>query len=216
MQKDDFQILRQQMVSDQILRRGIDNPRILEAFDAVARHLFVPASQVNSAYNDCPLPIGEGQTISQPYIVALMTDVLDVEPGMSVLEVGTGSGYQAAVLSFIGAEVKGVEKFSSLAEQAKKILDSLGCKVEIKIEDGTLGWPDHSPYDRIIVTAASPEIPSPLIDQLKIGGIIVIPLGNRFSQVLTVGRKVSQNRIDKNNICGCVFVPLIGKYGYKK
>lgn len=204
------------MVSEQIIRRGINNPQILQAFRNTPRHLFVLPTQQDSAYMDCPLPIGCGQTISQPYMVALMTQSLNVSPEMSVLEVGTGSGYQAAILSFLGAKVYSIERFSALAQNAMSVLASLGYAVTVKVGDGTLGWQEHSPYDRIIVTAAAPHIPSPLLGQLKIGGRIAIPLGGSFHQDLAIIDKISEKEIKEEMICGCIFVPLIGEYGYKE
>jgi protein-L-isoaspartate(D-aspartate) O-methyltransferase len=216
MKESDFEYLRQQMVINQIFKRQIDDPEILEAFRQVKRQLFVPEEQRKAAYDDCPLPIGQNQTISQPYIVALMTKILDISPGMSVLEVGTGSGYQAAILSVLGAKVYGVERIPSLAKKAKELLDSLGYKIEIRTGDGTLGWPEYAPYDRIIVAAASPKIPQTLIEQLKIAGKLVIPLEGRFHQDLTLVDKVSKSNIKTKVISGCVFVPLIGKHGHKE
>ena len=211
---DSFKELRSEMVSRQIFSRGITGPKILEAFKSVARHVFVPDSQKSFAYNDCPLPIGNDQTISQPFIVALMTKTLDVKAGMSVLEIGTGSGYQAAILGFLGAKVYSVECIEPLAKKAQELFSLLGYKIAVKIGDGTLGWPENSPYDRIIVTAAAPEIPEALIAQLKIEGKLVIPLGKRFTQDLVVVCKISQSEVKKESICGCRFVPLVGKYGW--
>lgn len=216
MNEPDFKALREKMVSEQILKRGIDTPKILEAFNTIPRHLFVPPDQKKFAYSDCPLSIGKGQTISQPYMVALMTQVLEVSPGMHVLEVGTGSGYQAAILFFLGAIVYSIERIPALAKRAKSLFDSLGYKIEIKVGDGTLGWPEYAPYDRIIVAAASLYTPPPLIEQLNIGGRVVIPLGQRFHQNLVVLHKLSKDRVKEENICGCVFVPLIGEHGYKE
>lgn len=211
---DSFKELRSEMVSRQIFSRGITDPKILEAFKSVARHIFVPDSQKSFAYNDCPLPIGNDQTISQPFIVALMTKTLDVKAGMRVLEIGTGSGYQAAILGFLGAKVYSVERIEPLAKKAQELFSLIGYKIAVKIGDGTLGWPENSPYDRIIVTAAAPEIPEALITQLKIEGRLVIPLGERFTQDLVVVCKISQSEVKKESICGCRFVPLVGEYGW--
>ncbi len=216
MDETEFRSLRKKMVSEQIFKRGISQPEVLAALENVPRHLFVPAHQRELSYADCPLPIGEGQTISQPYIVALMAQVLDIETGMSVLEIGIGSGYQAAVLSFLGAKVWGVERIPSLAERAKLLLGSLGYKAQIKVADGTLGWPEYAPYDRIIVTAAAAQIPPPLVEQLKEPGRLVIPLGGFGQQDLTLVHKISRDKIEEEVICGCVFVPLIGKYGHNE
>ena len=212
--KDTFTALRKEMVSRQILGRGIDDSSILEAFQNVPRHLFVPDQQKKFAYSDCPLPIGWEQTISQPYMVALMTLHLGVSEKLSVLEVGTGSGYQAAILSFLGACVYTMERFPFLVKGAKRVLDSLGMEVRIREGDGTLGWPQHAPYERIIVTAGTSKIPPLLIEQLKVGGKMVIPLGQRFHQELTVVEKVSGAEIKEERVCGCIFVPLVGEYGW--
>lgn len=214
MKKDVFAALREEMVSEQILSRGIDDNRILEAFRSIPRHVFVSDQQKRFAYNDCPLPIGNEQTISQPFMVALMTLHLGIEAETLVLEIGTGSGYQAAILAFLGAQVYTMERFTSLAGQAKKVLDSLRMEVQIKEGDGTLGWPEHAPYDRIIVTAGSSLIPPQLIEQLRVGGRMVIPLGERFHQDLTIVDKVSQDEIKEERVCGCIFVPLVGEYGW--
>lgn len=212
--EDAFAALREEMVSRQILSRGIDDGRILEAFRSIPRHLFVPDDQKKFAYSDSPLPIGREQTISQPYMVALMTLYLGVSEETSVLEVGTGSGYQAAIIAFLGARVYTIERFPSLAKEAKRVLDFLGMEVQIREGDGTLGWPEHAPYERIIVTAGTSKIPPLLIEQLKVGGRMVIPLGQRFHQELTVVEKVSLNEIREEQVCGCVFVPLVGEYGW--
>jgi protein-L-isoaspartate(D-aspartate) O-methyltransferase len=212
----DFEKLRQEMVQLQIVSRGIRNERVLEAFRNVPRHCFVPENIRGLSYQDRPLPIGEGQTISQPYIVALMTELLDVKPDTKVLEVGTGSGYQAAILSYLGADVYTVEVKTSLANQAKCILDSLGYKINLRIGDGSLGWEDYCPYDAIVVTAASPRISPCWQQQLKIGGKMVIPLGTSFQQDLTVVEKVSEDKFKRRVICGCIFVPLVGRYGHKE
>lgn len=214
MNQTNFDELRERMVSAQISFRGIKNPKILEAFKAVPRHLFVPREQRDFAYEDCPLPIGEEQTISQPYMTALMTEALEVKKGEKVLEIGTGSGYQAAILSFLGAKVYSVERRASLAEKAGEVIGSLGLEVEIKTGDGTLGWFERAPYDRIIVTAGAPDVPNPLVSQLKPGGKIVIPVGGRFHQELSVIEKISDTEIKEEKICGCMFVPLVGECGW--
>ena len=167
------------------------------------------------AYEDQPVPIGSGQTISQPYMVALMTEILDVRKGMKILEIGTGSGYQSAILAETGCSVYSVERIPELAERAKKILDRLHYNVSIYIGDGTLGLKEFSPYQRIIVTAASPSIPQPLIEQLEEDGRIVIPAGDYFSQELVRGTK-KNGRIITENFGGCQFVPLKGEKGWKE
>lgn len=212
----DYATLRRRMVEEQLIGRGITNARVLEAFIKVERHRFIAQELSNNAYADYPLPIGEGQTISQPYMVALMTETLNLSGGEKVLEVGTGSGYQAAILAELTKEVYSVERFESLARNAELILNELGYKnIKILVGDGTLGWPEEAPFDRIIITAASPRIPSPLLEQLKEDGKLLLPLGESFSQVLTLVEKKNGN-FESTPICGCVFVPLVGKYGWRE
>ena len=203
------------MVEEQLIPRGIKNQRILDAFYKIERHKFIPEDLRNSAYADYPLPIGEGQTISQPYIVALMTECLDLTGQERVLEIGTGSGYQAAILAEIAKEVYSIERFENLAKRAQAIINELGyTNVKIKVGDGTLGWPEVAPFDRIVITAASPRIPLPLTGQLKENGKLILPLGESFTQILTVIEN-KQGKLESTQICGCVFVPLVGKYGYR-
>lgn len=202
------------MVEEQLIARGISNGKVLAAFRKVPRHEFVPDEFWESAYNDYPLPIGEAQTISQPYMVALMTESLGLEGGEKVLEVGTGSGYQLAILAEIAKEAYSVERFQDLAEHAKIILEKLAYRnIEIKVGDGTLGWEERAPYDGIIVTAGAPGIPESLIKQLKDKGRLVIPIGGGFGQVLTIVEKKGTS-ITTREVCGCVFVPLVGKEGW--
>jgi len=211
--KVDFERLRKKMVETQLIPRGIRDRKVIEAFLIVQREKFVPENLKESAYDDTPLPIGEGQTISQPYIVALMTELLQLKGEEKVLEVGTGSGYQAAILSEIGCEVYSVERISTLATKAGKILQQLGYKVKIKMGDGTLGWEEYAPYDGIIVTAGGPKIPQSLLTQLKEGGRIVMPVGDMFSQDLIRITKV-KGKFIKENFGPCQFVPLKGKEGW--
>lgn len=209
----DYTILRKRMVDEQLIPRGIKNPRVLDAFKRIERHKFIPDIQDSSAYTDFPLPIGEGQTISQPYIVALMTECLDLRGEEKVLEIGTGSGYQAAILAELSKEVYSIERFESLAKKAQGVLNELGYKnIKIKVGDGSLGYPEEAPFDRIIITAATPKIPLPLTEQLKENGKLVLPLGESLSQVLTVVEK-KKGKFESIGICSCVFVPLVGKYG---
>lgn len=208
--------LRKRMVKEQLLPRGISDKAVLNVFSKVERDRFIPEELKVSAYADYPVPIGEGQTISQPFIVALMTESLGLSGTERVLEIGSGSGYQTAILAELAREVYSIERFDGLGERAKRVLDELGYKnIKIKIGDGTLGWPEEAPFDRIIITAASPQIPLPLSEQLKEGGRMVLPLGESFSQVLTLVGKVD-GKLNSKDICGCVFVPLVGEYGCKK
>ena len=205
---------RERMVETQLERRGITDIKVLYAMRKVPRHLFVPEPLRSRAYEDCPLPIGESQTISQPYMVALMTQALELKNTDIVLEIGTGSGYQTAVLAEIVEEVYSIERIHSLLFNARKALDEIGYRnVITKNFDGTYGWKEKSPFDAIIVTAGSPEIPHPLIEQLAIGGRLIIPVGDSSSQILKRVRK-KENEIEIEELCGCVFVKLIGKYGW--
>ena len=207
---DPFFDLRRDMVDQQIRRRQVKAPNVLRAMEEVPRHRFVPDHQRSSAYVDSPVPIGDGQTISQPYVVALMTELLELDDDSKVLEIGTGSGYQAAVLSRIAKEVYSIEIRESLGEQARALLQDLGYdNVEVRIGDGYQGWPDHAPFDGIIVTAAPERIPQPLVDQLKLGGKMVIPVG-RFLQELLVITK-TEHGIQTREVAGVRFVPMIGE-----
>ena len=211
-----FEIARDRMVREQLRPRSISDRRVLEIFGKVPRHLFVADKYRAEAYADHPLPIGEGQTISQPYMAAFMTESLSLRGKESVLEVGTGSGYQAAILAELSGEVYTVERSAPLAESARETLDRFGYKnIKIRVCDGTLGWKDHAPFDRIIVTAGSPRLPQSLITQLADGGRMVIPVGGERSQALTLVEKKGAN-ITTAELCGCVFVPLIGEDGWKR
>jgi protein-L-isoaspartate(D-aspartate) O-methyltransferase len=202
---------RERMVAEQIKARGITSPAVLEALRAVPRHLFVPAELAASAYADYPLPIGEGQTISQPYIVALMTEVLDLARADRVLEIGTGSGYQAAVLSALGAEVYTVEIKPGLYEKASDTLKRHGHdKVVCRLADGYFGWPEQGPFDAVMVTAAVDHIPPPLIAQLKEGGRLALPLGSPFGYQNLVLVTKRNGEVSLRNITGVLFVPLTG------
>ena len=211
----DFAELRQEMVERQIRRRGVQSERVLAAMLAVPRHEFVPPAFVDDAYADKPLPIGEGQTISQPYMVAAMAEALELGVGERVLEVGTGSGYQAAVLSLLAREVYTVESHASLAVAAQERLARLGyANVHVHTGDGTLGLPELAPFEGIVVTAAAPEIPPPLLGQLADGGRLVIPVGTADQQellaVLRSGEKTSSRVVNY-----CRFVPLVGRHGWR-
>jgi len=210
----DFEKAREEMIRYQIKGRGIKDKRVLWAMSIVPREKFVLKENEKEAYLDCPLPIGMGQTISQPYMVALMTQCLSLEGPECILEVGTGSGYQAAILSKLAKMVYTVERLKILADRAEKIFKELEIKnVKVVGGDGTNGLKEYSPYDGIIVTAGAPEIPQSLINQLKERGRIVIPVGNSFSQDLLLGKK-EKGKLKIQNYGGCIFVPLLGKYGW--
>lgn len=212
----DYKTLRELMVKTQLVPRGIRDTRVLDVMRRVPRHLFVDSSIQPEAYEDMALPIGEGQTISQPYMVARMTELLELKGDERVLEIGTGSGYQAAVLSELAKEIYTIERVASLGERAVERFRSLYyANVHVKIGDGTLGWPEKSPFDRIVVTAASPKIPDPLMGQLSVGGILLAPVGSRYSQELLKVRKTDQG-ISEEYHTPCVFVPLIGEHGWKE
>lgn len=210
----DFEKAREEMIRYQIKGRGIKDKRVLWAMSIVPREKFVLKENEKEAYLDCPLPLGMGQTISQPYMVALMTQCLSLEGSECILEVGTGSGYQAAILSKLAKMVYTVERLKILADRAEKIFKELEIKnVKVVGGDGTNGLKEYSPYDGIIVTAGAPEIPQSLINQLKERGRIVIPVGNSFSQDLLLGKK-EKGKLKIQNYGGCIFVPLLGKHGW--
>lgn len=201
---------RWEMVENQILSRGIRDSRVIQAMLKVPRHKFVPEDLAHLAYSDSPIPIGKGQTISQPYIVALMTELLQLKEGDKVLEVGTGSGYQTAILAELGCEVYTIEIIDSLLERAKQLLDSLGYQnIHYKVGDGYRGWPEHAPFDAIIVTAAPDHIPQPLIEQLKIGGRMVIPVGDLYQDLILITK--TQRGIEMKTVTPVRFVPMIGE-----
>jgi len=208
---DSYQAAREQMVARQLAGRDIADERVLEAFRKVPRHAFVPDSYQADAYQDHPLPIGEGQTISQPYMVAIMTQLLELKGDEKVLEVGTGSGYQAAILGELAQEVYSIELLPELAESAKKRLDSLGCtNIHVKAGDSYLGWPDAAPFDAVIITCAPEKLPQPLIEQLAIGGRLVVPLGPQHrAQTLTIYTKTDTGLVTEYE-GGCYFVPMKG------
>jgi protein-L-isoaspartate(D-aspartate) O-methyltransferase len=211
----DFPKARLKMVEEQIVSRGIKDAKLIAAMKKIPRHLFVEEALQNQAYNDHPLPIGEKQTISQPYMVALMTEALLLTGKEKVLEIGTGSGYQTAIVAELSEKVFSVERIRPLAIRARKLLYELGYfNVEIKIFDGTFGWMQESPFDAIVVTAGSPDIPQPLIDQLAMGGKLVIPVGDAFVQDLFRVTKTEEG-VRKEDLGGCRFVKLIGKYGWE-
>ncbi len=207
---DPYAILRKKMVETQIKARGIKDEKVINAMLKVERHLFVPPQYRKYAYEDTPLPIGEGQTISQPYIVALMTELLELKGNEKVLEIGTGSGYQAAILAEIAREVYTIEIIESLAKSAEERLKKLGYKnIKVKCGDGFLGWKEYAPFDRIIVTCAPSSIPPPLLEQLAEGGKMVIPVGDYFQELKLVEKK--KGKVIEKTIIPVRFVPMIRK-----
>ncbi len=213
----DFRSLRERMVEGQLVMRGIRDERVLDAMRRVPRHEFAGQWNAEKAYDDMALPIGAGQTISQPYMVALMTELLELKGGEKVLEIGTGSGYQTAVLAELAAEVCTVEYVPELSIRAEEKLRSLGySNIKFKVGNGSLGWPEAAPFQGMIVTAGAPQIPAPLFEQLdNDGGVIVIPVGSRDSQKLIKGRKYA-GRFFEEFQTYCVFVPLLGEYGWRE
>jgi protein-L-isoaspartate(D-aspartate) O-methyltransferase len=194
--------------------RGIKDARVLKAMSEIPRHLFVPEALSSKAYGDHALPIGDMQTISQPYMVARMTELAEVDKDSTVLEIGAGSGYQTAVLSAVAGRVFSIERISDLARTAQKNIRQLGCyNATVKWFDGTIGWSDHAPYDAILVAAGSPEVPEPLVAQLAVGGRLVIPIGNEEHQILVRVIKTEKGVVRENHEA-CVFVKLIGRYGW--
>ncbi len=213
---DDFAIRRRQMVERQLVPRGISDPRVLEAMGRLPRHLFVEEALQGKAYSDNALPIGSKQTISQPYIVAAMTELLKVGPGDRVLEIGTGSGYQTALLATLAGEVYSIERLRSLSTRARGILRQLGLdNLHLRVGDGTAGWPEEAPFSRIVVTAGAPSVPAPLLAQLDAGGRLVIPVGDERQQVLNVLIKGPAG-IRTEQYDHCVFVKLIGQEGWQE
>ena len=215
MKPTDFALARKKMVEEQLAARGIRDDRVLRAVRKVPRHLFLEEGLWPQAYGDFPLPIGEGQTISQPYIVALMTAALELKGDEKVLEIGTGSGYQAAILAELADRVFSVERISALAAKARRTLDELGyANVLIRVADGTHGWGEEAPFDGIIVTAGAPHVPEGFLEQLKVGGKVVIPVGDEYTQSLL--RLVREEHgYKEEDLGGCRFVKLIGDHGWR-
>ncbi|MBL7205336.1 MAG: protein-L-isoaspartate(D-aspartate) O-methyltransferase [Desulfobacteraceae bacterium] len=211
----DYHLTRERMVKTQLIPRGINDKRVLQAMGKIPRDRFIEEALKGEAYNDHPLPIGHKQTISQPYIVALMTEALELTGNERTLEIGTGSGYQTAILAELSEKVYTVERIRSLLVKSRNILAELGYNnILFKAFDGTLGWKEYEPYDAIIVTAGAPNVPQPLLDQLAEGGRLIIPVGNRFSQELIKMTK-KRGRYIQENLGGCRFVDLIGVHGWK-
>ena len=212
----EFAIARRRMVDEQLVPKGIKDERVLDVMKKVPRHLFVEQALQAQAYGDAPLPIGEKQTISQPYIVAFMTESLELKGREEILEIGTGSGYQAAVLSCLARRVYTIERHTPLARRARQVLDRLGCSnVQLKLGDGTLGWPEMGPFDGIMVTAGAPVLPEQLKAQLKIGGRLIVPVGDKAQQVLLRVRRTGDDTFEEERLLGCRFVPLVGANGWE-
>ncbi|MFC1866598.1 protein-L-isoaspartate(D-aspartate) O-methyltransferase [Thermodesulfobacteriota bacterium] len=212
----DYRLARERMVKNQLMPRGIKDKGVLRAMRKIQRHLFMEEALVGEAYNDHPLPIGHKQTISQPYIVALMTQALELTGKEKTLEIGTGSGYQTTILAELSEKVYTIERIRPLLEKSRFLLNELGyTNILFKSYDGTLGWKEYAPFDSIIITAGAPKIPEPLLDQLDEGGRMVIPIGDRFSQDLIKVTK-RKDSYEKKNLGGCRFVDLIGLHGWKE
>ncbi|OGU36902.1 MAG: protein-L-isoaspartate O-methyltransferase [Ignavibacteria bacterium GWB2_35_6b] len=210
-----FEIEREALV-ETIKRKGIKDENVLNAFLNVERHLFVEDIMKRHSYTDVALPIGHGQTISQPYTVAYMTEALNLKPGSKVLEIGTGSGYQAAILEKMGMRVFSIERNHNLYNRALTLFDKLGIRAALRCADGTIGWEEYAPYDGIIVTAGGPTVPVKLKKQLAVGGKMVIPVGNKTSQSMKILTKISEEEFDIQDMPQFTFVPLIGKEGWKE
>ena len=211
----EYSTARNRMVESQLISRGIKDNRVLDIMRKVPRHRFVEEALVSQAYNDHPLPIGEKQTISQPYMVALMTEAIELEGDEKVLEIGTGSGYQTAILAELAEKIYSIERIRSLSARARRILDELGYfNVALVVGDGTLGHKKAAPFDAVIVTAGSPDVPQPLVDQLGMGGRLVIPVGDRHTQSLIKIVRVKEG-IQKTDLGGCRFVDLLGQHGWR-
>ena len=206
---------RKRMVESQIMARGINDGRLIDAFLKVPRHIFVEEAMAVQAYSDTSLPIGEKQTISQPYMVALMTQLLHLNGSEKVLEIGTGSGYQTAILASLSARVYTIERIRSLALKARRALDSLGfLNINIRTDDGSCGWQDEAPFDAIVVTAAAPDVPQCLMDQLQKGGRLVIPVGDKFEQTLVKFTRGADGSVTREDLVNCRFVKLVGQFGW--
>ena len=212
----DYRLAREKMVKNQLIPRGINDERVLSVMGKIHRHLFIEEALIGEAYNDHPLPIGYKQTISQPYIVAFMTQALDLTGKERALELGTGSGYQTAILAELSKKVFTIERIRPLMEKARRLLTQLGyMNIEYKAYDGTLGWKDLEPFDAIMVTAGAPKVPEPLLEQMAEGGRMIIPIGEKFSQELIKVKRIKKD-FKKENLGGCRFVDLIGIHGWKE
>jgi protein-L-isoaspartate(D-aspartate) O-methyltransferase len=213
---NDYKVARERMVNHQLISRGITDKGVLSAMRKIPRHQFTEEALIGEAYNDHPLPIGHKQTISQPYIVALMTEALELTGNEKTLEIGTGTGYQTAILAELSVKVYTIERIRPLMEKARHLLNELGyTNIMFKSYDGTLGWEEYAPFDAVIITAGAPKIPEPILNQLADGGRLVIPVGDRLSQDLIKVRKKNGD-YEKENLGGCRFVDLIGVHGWKE
>jgi protein-L-isoaspartate(D-aspartate) O-methyltransferase len=213
-EQDPFQARRHRMVEEQLAGQGIHDRRVLDAFRKVPRHVFVPETEAAQAYENHPVPIGQGQTISQPYMVAVMTQALALQGGEKVLEIGSGSGYQTAILKAVGGDIYTVERLPELSERARRNVELAGYfNVHYRTGDGTRGWPEEAPFDRVIVTAGAPSLPLSLVEQLRDGGSMVIPVGGEEEQELLLVRR-ERGRVSRERICTCVFVKLWGEEGW--
>ncbi|MCK4691414.1 MAG: protein-L-isoaspartate(D-aspartate) O-methyltransferase [Desulfuromonadales bacterium] len=212
----DYSIARRRMVEQQIIARKVEDPRVIDAMLQVPRHLFVEPGLQSHAYSDASLPIGERQTISQPYMVAAMTAALELRGGERILEIGTGSCYQTAILSLLVKRVYSIERISLLAGRARKVLDQLCLSnINIKVADGTIGWQDQAPFDGILVAAGAPDIPNEYLAQLETGGRLVLPVGDRHQQILMRVTRLEDGTLKREQLMGCRFVPLIGEQAWK-
>jgi len=212
----DYNVARRRMVEQQIEARGIHDQRVLEAMLKVPRHLFVEPGLKSHAYSDASLPIGHKQTISQPYMVAAMSAALELKGDERILEIGTGSGYQTAILSLLAKRVYSIERISALAGRARRMLDQLVMSnVNIKVGDGTIGWKDQAPFDGILVAAGAPDVPQEYLQQLDFGGRLVLPVGDREQQILLRVTRLEDGRFKREQLMGCRFVPLIGEQGWQ-
>ena len=212
----EYATARNRMVESQLISRGIKDARVLDTMRKLPRHRFVEEALVSQAYNDHPLPIGEKQTISQPYMVALMTEALELQGHERVMEIGTGSGYQTAILAELAEKIYSIERLRALSARAQRILDDLGYfNVVLKVGDGTVGLKEEAPFDAIMVTAGSPDVPQPLVDQLAMGGRLVVPVGDRYTQALMKIVRVKEG-ISKTDLGGCRFVNLLGTHGWQE
>jgi protein-L-isoaspartate(D-aspartate) O-methyltransferase len=207
-------VSRRKRLANQVKNKGISDPRVLHAIESIPRHIFVDSALENRAYEDSALPIGCGQTISQPYTVAAQTELLDVGEDDKVLEIGTGSGYQAAILCHMGADVYSIERHEPLYRKARETLNELGYRPQLKCGDGTKGWSAYAPYDKIIVTAGAPVVPQDLVSQLKTGGILIVPVGDQDVQTMTKITRTGEDSFKEEQLKQFKFVPLIGEKGW--